>query len=66
MRINHDPRRGVSNLITMHRAIGTEHVQINMIRIDSDTQSQEKSEKPEIEELLQLDNEQKELESRRI
>ena len=45
-------------MTNMLKAIRTEHVQINMIRINSDTQSQEKSKTPEIEELSPLGDEQ--------
>ena len=42
----------------MLKAIRTEHVQINTIRINLDIQSQERSETPEIEELLPLGDKQ--------
>ena len=42
----------------MLKAIGTEHMQINTIRINLDTQSQERSKTPEIEELSPLGDEQ--------
>ena len=42
----------------MYKAIGTEHVQINTIRINSDTQSQKRSETPKLEELSPPGDEQ--------
>ena len=42
----------------MYRAIGTENLQINTIRINIDTKSQERSETPKIEELSPLGGDQ--------
>ena len=42
----------------MYKALGTENVKVNTIRINLDTQSQEWSEIPKIEELSLLSDEQ--------
>ena len=59
LRVNHHPHKGLNNISAMYKAMGTEHVQVNTIRINSDTQSQERSEIPKIEELLPLSDEQR-------
>ena len=45
----------------MYRAIGTDHVQINTIRVKISKQSQQRPGTAEIEEFSQLDNEQENL-----
>ena len=58
LRVNHDPSKKLNNIRIMYRVIGAEQVQVNTIRINSNTETQERSESPKSEELSPLGNKQ--------
>ena len=58
LRVNHDPNKKLNNIRIMYRIIGAEQVQVNTIRINSNTRTQERSESPKSEELSPLGDKQ--------
>ena len=46
LRVNHDPSKKLDNIRMMYRVIGAEQVQVNTIRINPNTNTQERSETP--------------------
>ena len=58
LKLNHNPSMGIHNITKMYRAIGTEHVQVNTIKVKLSTQTRPESGITEIEESSQLGNEQ--------
>ena len=51
MRLNYDPKRGLKNMDEMYNEIGTNHVQVNSIRVIEDPEPQPRYGMANIEEL---------------
>ena len=56
MRLNYDPKKGLKNMDEMYNEIGTNHVQVNSIRIVNDPEPQPRKELASIEELIANEN----------
>ena len=61
MRQNYDPKRGLKNIDEMYNEIGSNHVQINSVRIIRNQDPQPRSEIACIEELPPEDNDIEEI-----
>ena len=51
MRVNYDPKRGLKNMDEMYNEIGTNHIQVNSIRVIEDPEPQPRYGLASIEEL---------------
>ena len=56
MRLNYDPKKGLKNMDEMYNEIGTNHVQVNSVRIIKDPEPQPRNGLASIEELPAEDN----------
>ena len=61
MRQNYDPKKGIKNIDEMYNEIGTNHVQINSVRIIKNQDPQPSYGIARIEELLAKDNDIEEM-----
>ena len=62
MRVNYDPKKGVKNMDIMYNEIGTNHIQVNSIRVNESTQPQQRYGIADIEELPTVDIKMDEME----
>ena len=56
MRVNKDTKRGIKNMDEMYNEIGTNHIQVNSIRVNEDPQPQQRYGMADIEELPTADS----------
>ena len=56
MRLNYDPKKGLKNMDEMYNEIGTNHVQVNSVRIINDPEPQPRNGLASIEELPAEEN----------
>ena len=63
MRVNYDPKRGLKNLDEMYNEIGTNHIQVNSIRVIEDLKPQPRYGMADIEELPAADNNTEEMDT---
>ena len=61
MRVNYDPKRGLKNMDEMYNEIGTNHIQVNSIRVIEDPEPQPRYETANIEELPVAENNTEEM-----
>ena len=63
MRVNYDPKRGLKNMDEMYNEIGTNHIQVNSIRVNEDPKPQPIYGMADIEELPVAENNTEEIDT---
>ena len=63
MRVNYDPKKGLKNMDEMYNEIGTNHVQVNSIRVIEDPEPQPRYGMANIEELPVAENNTEEMDT---